>query len=98
MNKRLFHALLILLPATFHFHTPCLAEDRTGQDAQVFKPVYRIPLRVHLGDSNRPQMEWIPILEEINTIWLSRAGICFEIHIVDHNEIFPMALISGLKL
>jgi len=92
MNKRLFQTLLILLLATLHFHTPCLAEEITRQDAQVLKPVYRIPLRVHLGDSNRQQMEWIPILEEINTIWLSRAGICFKIHIVDHDEILPNGL------
>lgn len=49
-------------------------------------PVYRIPLRVHLGQSARAPAHWRPILEEINTIWLSQAGICFEIHTVVHDE------------
>lgn len=90
MSKSIFQTLLILFLVIFH--TPGLAEESTRRDAQVLKPVYRIPLRVHLGDSNRPSMEWIPILEEINTIWLSRAGICFEMHIVDHDEKLPNGL------
>jgi hypothetical protein len=50
-------------------------------------PVYRIPLRIHLGDSERPLQEWIAILEEINHIWLSQAGICFEMHTVYHDYV-----------
>jgi Matrixin len=49
-------------------------------------PVYRIPLRVHLGKSHRPPQQWRPILEEINTIWLSQAGICFEMQTVAHDD------------
>jgi len=45
-------------------------------------PVYRIPLRVHLGKSGRSPEEFKPILREINDIWLSQAGICFEMQIV----------------
>ena len=45
-------------------------------------PVYRIPLRVHLGKSARSPEEFKPILREINDIWLSQAGICFEMQIV----------------
>jgi hypothetical protein len=45
-------------------------------------PVYRIPLRVHLGKSGRRPDEFRPMLEEINQIWLSQAGICFEIQVV----------------
>ncbi len=59
---------------------------RTYQAGQVLKPVYRIPLRVHLGGSARPVEEWLPILEEINAIWLPQAGICFEIRTVGHDE------------
>ena len=44
-------------------------------------PVYRIPLRVHLGESGRSPAEFKVILEEINDIWLSQAGICFEMQI-----------------
>lgn len=49
------------------------------------EPVYRIPLRIHLGSSARPAEAWLPILEEINAIWLSQAGICFEMHTVRHD-------------
>ena len=39
--------------------------------------------RVHLGKSSRPPEQWLPILEEINTIWLAQAGICFEMQTVN---------------
>jgi hypothetical protein len=45
-------------------------------------PVFRIPLRVHLGESGRSPEDFIAILDEINDIWLSQAGICFEMQIV----------------
>jgi hypothetical protein len=45
-------------------------------------PVYRILLRVHLNKSNRSPEAFKPILEEINDIWLTQAGICFEMQIV----------------
>ena len=44
-------------------------------------------MRVHLGKSERTVKDWIPILEEINYIWLSQAGICFEIGVVLHDEV-----------
>lgn len=49
-------------------------------------PVYRIPLRVHLGESGRSPLEFKDILDEINHIWLSQAGICFEMHVVLDDE------------
>jgi hypothetical protein len=49
-------------------------------------PVYRIPLRVHLGESSRSPQDIKVILNEINHIWLSQAGICFEMQIVLDNE------------
>ncbi len=49
-------------------------------------PVYRIPLRVHLGESERSPADFKVILEEINTIWLSQAGICFEMQVVLDDE------------
>jgi hypothetical protein len=54
-------------------------------DVPPYLPVYRIPLRVHLGKSGRSSQEWKPILAEINFIWRSQAGICFEIQTVNHN-------------
>lgn len=49
-------------------------------------PVYRIPLRVHLGESGRNPEEFKDILDEINHIWLSQAGIFFVMQVVLHDE------------
>ncbi|MGA7279718.1 MAG: hypothetical protein WBW79_17405 [Desulfocapsaceae bacterium] len=49
------------------------------------QPVYRINLRVHLANSSRAPEEFEPIFSEINKIWYTQAGICFEIHTVDHD-------------
>jgi len=49
-------------------------------------------LRVHLGRSNRAPGGWVPILEEINSIWHSQAGICFDMHTVAHDEILDNGL------
>jgi hypothetical protein len=71
---------LILLPVLFAW---CTAEttraDGAGRDQE---PVYRVPLRVHLGESARSVEAFRPILEEINDIWLSQAGICFEMEAI----------------
>src|SRR5512134_1659116 len=53
-----------------------------------FVPVYRIPLRVHLGRSGRNPEQFKEILEEINRIWWSQAGICFEMRAVIHDRVF----------
>ncbi len=55
-------------------------------------PVLRIPLRVHLSMSKRPAKEWMVILEEINRIWWSQAGICFEIEAVNHDTILKRGM------
>jgi hypothetical protein len=49
-------------------------------------PVYRIPLRVHLGESGRNLQEFKDILDEINHIWLSQAGIFFIMQVVLDDE------------
>ncbi|MHB8791593.1 MAG: hypothetical protein ACYDBT_17140 [Desulfobulbaceae bacterium] len=87
MNTRLLPTLLLLLFVSIMVTTAGMGKVRTNQAAQVPEPVYRIPLSVHLGGSARPTAEWIPILEEINSIWLSQAGICFEIRTVSHDQI-----------
>lgn len=58
-----------------------------GKTTSPYIPVLRIPLRVHLSMSERPVKEWMVILEEINRIWWSQAGICFEIEAVMHDTI-----------
>ncbi|MBU0676105.1 MAG: hypothetical protein KJ950_15820 [Proteobacteria bacterium] len=47
-----------------------------------FQEVYRIPLRVHLAGSSRSLHDFIPIYNEINRIWFSQAGICFDVESV----------------
>ncbi len=42
-------------------------------------PVYRIKLRVHNGQTTLPVAELRKSLEEMNAIWWSQAGVCFEI-------------------
>jgi hypothetical protein len=61
-----------------------LASARIDSSADSFPtgPVYRIPLRVHLGESSRSPQDFKVILNEINQIWLSQAGICFEMRVV----------------
>jgi len=49
-------------------------------------PIYHIPLRIHLGNSKRAPKDWLPILEEINFIWLKQAGICFAMDAVLHDD------------
>lgn len=51
-------------------------------------PVYHVPLRVHLGSSGRSPDNYSEILNEINYIWFSQAGICFDIHTVMDDVIF----------
>jgi hypothetical protein len=49
-------------------------------------PVYRIPLRLHIGMSDLSEAELMPILTEMNKIWLSQAGICFEIEVTESED------------
>lgn len=86
MNMRPIPTLLLLLFASITATAAGMGEVRPNRDKRVHEPVYRIPLRVHLGGSARPAEEWGPILEEINSIWLSQAGICFEVRTVSHDE------------
>lgn len=62
--------------------------------APTFLPVYRIKLRVHVANSRRSPQEFESIFAEINKIWQTQAGICFEIHTVNHNA----TLTDGLDM
>ena len=70
------------------------ASTSKAEKTPPYLPVYRIKLRVHLTNSGRPTQEFVPIFAEINDIWWSQAGICFEIQAVDHDE--PLA--DGLDM
>ncbi len=65
------------------------APDERSSVPTRLQPVYRIPVRVHLGESDRPAEAFLPILEEINEIWLTQAGICFEMQAVRTEEPLP---------
>ncbi len=79
-----YRAVLGLLAALLFFSS---AEAATAEEvlAPALQPVYRINLRVHLANSGRAPEEFEPIFFEINEIWHTQAGICFEIHTVDHD-------------
>lgn len=79
--------LLSTIPPRYAF-----AEDSNLKASPPFSPVYRIPLRVHLNNSERPPKEFKPIFAEINHIWWSQAGICFEIYTVNHDTPLPCGL------
>ncbi len=57
------------------------------RESSPFLPVYHIPLRVHLGKSSRSGEAFTVILDEINHIWLTQAGICFEMHVVMNDSL-----------
>jgi hypothetical protein len=67
---------------------------RAGERKPSLAPVYRVPLRVHLGESGLGETERREVLEEINEIWLAQAGICFAIHIVTHDQV----MVTGADL
>lgn len=69
------------------FQTVSPVEGTREEDSTPAVSVYGIGLRVHLGQSARPREEFREVFEEINRIWLSQAGICFEIHAVVDDEI-----------
>jgi hypothetical protein len=52
-----------------------------------YLPVYHVPLRVHLDKSSRSVQAFIAILEEINQIWWTQAGICFEMQVVMNDSL-----------
>ncbi len=51
-----------------------------------YAPVYRIAVRVHRGESDLSDSELEGVLLELNHIWWSQAGICFEVDVVSHNQ------------
>jgi hypothetical protein len=71
--------IIMLLAALLALSLPAAA---SAVPDQIPQPVYRIPLLVHLGDSDRPAADFRTIFAEINRIWLNQAGICFEIEAV----------------
>lgn len=61
---------------------PIAESSATAGQAAALLPLYRLQLRVHLAESGRTAEDFEPIFAEINRIWHSQAGICFEIQVV----------------
>lgn len=57
----------------------------TGGQGNVppYTPVYRVPVRLHVGQSNLTNPEITAALAEVNRIWLTQAGVCFEFEVTD---------------
>ena len=60
-------------------------EDRNSPEL----PGFRLPLTVHLGGSGRPREEFPGVFAEINRIWQTQAGICFEVKAVEDDGPLP---------
>jgi len=58
-----------------------------ANDTPPFLPVYRIPLRVHIGKSGHSGPQLAEIISEINSIWWLQAAICFEAEFVTHDNV-----------
>jgi hypothetical protein len=86
----ILRAALVL--AMLLFSGSAFAREGTAPSPGHPLPVYHIPLRIHLGDSDRSAAEFKPMLEEINRIWLSQASICFEMEIVMNGEPIPQGV------
>src|SRR5262245_19212316 len=71
-----------------------VAPQLAAQSAQPLTPVYRIPLRVHTAKSTLSPAELSAALTAMNAIWLSQAGICFEINTTRDDVVMT----SGLDL
>jgi hypothetical protein len=82
--RPVYRSTLGLLAALLVFSSAGAAPVET-MPAPGLQPVYRINLRVHLANSSRTPEEFGPIFAEINEIWHTQAGICFEIHTVYHD-------------
>jgi hypothetical protein len=68
---RLFNALLLVVSIPL--------QDRPSSDPASPAPIYRIRLRIHNGQSTMPLDDLRETLSEMNFIWWSQAGLCFEI-------------------
>ena len=60
---------------------------RTKEPPSSALPIYHIPLRVHLDKSTWRSVAFTEVLEEINHIWWSQAGICFEMQVVMNDDV-----------
>jgi hypothetical protein len=64
-----------------------LASEGESEHAELpLCPLYRIPVRVHVGTSSLALDAVLIYLHEVNLIWGHQAAICFEFEVVRHNR------------
>ncbi|HEY7764453.1 MAG TPA: hypothetical protein VIB38_05655 [Aestuariivirgaceae bacterium] len=64
-----------------------LASEGESEHAELpLYPLYRIPVRVHVGTSSLALDAVLIYLREVNLIWEHQAAICFEFEVVRHNR------------
>jgi hypothetical protein len=64
-------------------------EPDAGVSPPPFTPLHRIPVRIHGGDSELTDDDFVDVTTEVNLIWRSQAGVCFEFELVDHDDLGP---------
>ena len=52
-----------------------------------YDPLYRIAVRVHVGESTMSDDTLLDVLSEMNFIWRSQAAVCFEFEVVEHDTV-----------
>ncbi len=88
MKRRLAASAVVIVAAGIIGRGGPDAGVKRGPDSPEL-PYYRLPLTVHVGGSGRPRQEFREIFAEINRIWLTQAGICFEVTAVDGEGLLP---------
>lgn len=71
---------LLFSPAYKTSFTPAKQANSPSQ------PAYHIPLSVHLDRSSLRPSAFTEVLKEINHIWWSQAGICFEMQVMMNDD------------
>lgn len=62
-----------------------LASEGESEHSELpFYPLYRIPVRVHVGTSSLALDAVLTYLREVNLIWGHQAAICFEFEVIRH--------------
>ena len=87
-QRRKLQLLIGILATVLLGATACHAVTRwaSAHSTLPVYPLYRIPVRVHIGVSNLTIDDVLSYLAEVNRIWRSQAAICFEFEVVRHNR------------
>jgi hypothetical protein len=73
-----------LLPAV---SDPGRCPAELGEAPAGVSPHYAVALRVHVTRSDQSPLTLCGVLAEVNRIWWSQVGVCFDVEVVSHDEI-----------